>query len=51
MILISIPSSDKYEEARRHWGGGVRGNKSAQKMRKRAKALGQTLTAANAAKL
>lgn len=44
-------SSDKYEEARRQWGGGVRGNKSAQKMRKRAKAAGQTLTAANAAKL
>lgn len=44
-------SSDKYEEHRRHWGGGLRGNKSAQMMRKRAKAAGQTLSAANAAKL
>jgi len=44
-------SADKYEEQRRHWGGGIRGNKSAQKMRKRAKAAGQTLSAANAAKL
>ncbi|KAJ3554325.1 hypothetical protein NM688_g3165 [Phlebia brevispora] len=43
--------TDKYDEQRRHWGGGVRGNKSAQMMRKRAKAAGQTLTAANAAKL
>lgn len=44
-------SSDKYEEQRRVWGGGIRGNKSAQKLRKRAKAAGQTLSAANAAKL
>ena len=44
-------SSDKYEEQRRQWGGGIRGNKSAQMMRKRAKAAGQTLSAANAAKL
>ncbi|CCM05318.1 uncharacterized protein FIBRA_07532 [Fibroporia radiculosa] len=43
--------SDKYEEQRRQWGGGVRGNKSAQMMRKRAKAAGQTLSAANATKL
>ena len=43
--------TDKYDEQRRHWGGGVRGNKSAQMMRKRAKAAGQTVTAANAAKL
>ncbi|OBZ77274.1 60S ribosomal protein L8 [Grifola frondosa] len=43
--------SDKYEEQRRQWGGGVRGNKSTQMLRKRAKASGQTLTAANAAKL
>ncbi|GFZ42846.1 60S ribosomal protein L8-B [Saitozyma sp. JCM 24511] len=32
---------DKYEDARRHWGGGVRGNKSVAKLRKRARALGQ----------
>lgn len=32
---------DKYEESRRHWGGGVRGNKSASKLAKRAKAAGQ----------
>ena len=43
--------ADKYDEQRRHWGGGVRGNKSAQMMRKRAKAAGQTVSAANAAKL
>jgi len=33
--------TDKYEDARRHWGGGIRGNKSIAKLRKRAKALGQ----------
>ena len=32
---------EKNEEARKHWGGGVRGNKSIAKLRKRAKALGQ----------
>ncbi|OJA09529.1 hypothetical protein AZE42_07000 [Rhizopogon vesiculosus] len=32
--------TDKYEEERRHWGGGLRGNKSTQMMRKRAKAAG-----------
>lgn len=32
---------DKYEESRRHWGGGVRGNKSTAKLAKRAKAAGQ----------
>lgn len=32
---------DKSDEVRRVWGGGVRGNKSIQKMRKRAKAAGQ----------
>jgi large subunit ribosomal protein L7Ae len=31
---------DKYEDARRHWGGGIRGNKSIAKLRKRAKAAG-----------
>ncbi|TDL27365.1 L30e-like protein [Rickenella mellea] len=43
--------SDKYEEHRRTWGGGIRGNKSAQKFRKRAKAAGQTITAKEASKL
>ncbi|PAV23643.1 ribosomal L4 [Pyrrhoderma noxium] len=43
--------SDKYEDARRQWGGGVRGNKSIQMLKKRAKAAGQTLTAAAASKL
>lgn len=43
--------SDKYDEVRRQWGGGIRGNKSTQMLRKRAKAAGQTLSAANAAKL
>nr|XP_019004445.1 50S small subunit ribosomal protein L7Ae [Kwoniella mangroviensis CBS 8507]OCF67906.1 50S small subunit ribosomal protein L7Ae [Kwoniella mangroviensis CBS 8507] len=32
---------DKAEDIRRHWGGGIRGNKSVAKLRKRAKALGQ----------
>jgi len=31
---------DKYEDARKHWGGGIRGNKSIAKLRKRAKAAG-----------
>lgn len=44
-------SSDKYEEQRRVWGGGVRGNKSADMLRKRAKAAGQTLSVAAAKKL
>ncbi|KAF9258971.1 60S ribosomal protein L8 [Marasmius fiardii PR-910] len=35
--------SDKYEDLRRQWGGGVRGNKSAQMLRKRAKAAGQSV--------
>ncbi|CAL1710525.1 unnamed protein product [Somion occarium] len=43
--------SDKYEEQRRQWGGGIRGNKSTQKLRKRAKAAGQTLSVATAQKL
>lgn len=51
MTLTAPISSDKYEEQRRTWGGGVRGNKSTQKLRKRAKALGQTISASNAAKL
>ena len=33
--------SDKYEEARRTWGGGVRGSKSVQKLKARAKAAGK----------
>lgn len=40
---------DKYEEHRRHWGGGIRGNKSTEKLKKRAKASGASI--ANAAKL
>ncbi|KAF8264478.1 ribosomal protein L4 [Lactarius quietus] len=43
--------SDKYEEQRRVWGGGIRGNKSADMVRKRAKAAGQSITAAAAKKL
>ena len=39
-------SSDKYEEQRRVWGGGVRGNKSTQMLRKRAKASGVAATSA-----
>jgi len=43
--------SDKYEEQRRVWGGGNRGNKSAEMLQKRAKAAGQSMTAAAAKKL
>ena len=38
--FIFSRSSDKYEEQRRHWGGGIRGYKSTQMFRKRAKAAG-----------
>lgn len=48
---VRLLSSDKYEEQRRVWGGGIRGNKSADMLRKRAKAAGQTITAAAAKKL
>jgi len=43
--------SDKYEDQRRQWGGGLRGNKSTQMLRKRAKASGQTINAASLGKL
>lgn len=43
--------SDKYDEQRRQWGGGIRGNKSSQMLRKRAKASGQTISAASIGKL
>ncbi|KAI0090624.1 50S ribosomal protein L30e-like protein [Irpex rosettiformis] len=43
--------SDKYDEHRRQWGGGIRGNRSAQMLRKRAKAAGQVLSEANSKKL
>ena len=44
-------SSDKYEEQRRVWGGGLRGNKSTQMLRKRAKASGIAVSAASIGKL
>lgn len=43
--------SDKYEEHRKQWGGGIRGNKSTQMLRKRAKAAGQSTTSAALGKL
>lgn len=43
--------ADKYEDHRRLWGGGLRGNKSTQMLRKRAKAAGQTIAAASIGKL
>jgi len=43
--------TDKYDEIRRQWGGGIRGNKSTQMMRKRVKAAGQSATAASLGKL
>lgn len=48
---LLIHSSDKYEEQRRQWGGGLRGNKSTQMLRKRAKAAGTTIAAATIGKL
>jgi hypothetical protein len=49
--LILYCSSDKYDEQRRQWGGGIRGNKSMGMLRKRAKAAGQNPTAAHLDKL
>lgn len=43
--------TDKYEDQRRHWGGGLRGYKSTQMMRKRAKAAGLDSKAAALGKL
>ena len=51
LIVLGADSSDKYEEQRRVWGGGLRGNKSTQMLRKRAKAAGQSTTAASLGKL
>ena len=51
LIALGGDSSDKYEEQRRVWGGGLRGNKSTQMLRKRAKAAGQSTTAASLGKL
>lgn len=50
-MLMGNYSTDKYEEQRRHWGGGLRGNKSTQMMRKRAKAAGLDSKAAALGKL
>ncbi|KAJ7655637.1 ribosomal protein L4 [Mycena polygramma] len=43
--------SDKYEDQRRQWGGGLRGTKSTAMLKKRAKASGQTISAATIGKL
>jgi len=43
--------NDKYEDQRRQWGGGIRGNKSADMLRKRAKAAGQNISATTIQKL
>jgi len=43
--------SDKYEDQRRQWGGGIRGTKSTAMLRKRAKASGQSISAATIGKL
>lgn len=51
LIMSHLCSSDKYEEQRRQWGGGLRGNKSTQMLRKRAKAAGQNTNIANFNKL
>ena len=49
LTLIWCCSTDKYEEHRRHWGGGIRGSKSTAKLQKRAKLAGTTI--ANASSL
>lgn len=46
-----VHSTDKYEEQRRQWGGGIRGNKSTEMFRQRAKAAGQTVSTAALSKL
>jgi large subunit ribosomal protein L7Ae len=51
LIADGFYSSDKYEEQRRVWGGGLRGNKSIQMLRKRAKASGIPISAASIGKL
>ena len=51
VLMGLLDSSDKYEEQRRVWGGGLCGNKSTQTLRKRAKVAGQTTTAASVGKL
>lgn len=42
-LVSAIKSNytDKFEESRKHWGGGIRGTKSVAKLQARAKALGQ----------
>lgn len=44
-------SNDKSDDLKKVWGGGLRGNKSTEKLRRRAKAAGQNITAASAQKL
>ena len=51
ILSDQIFSTDKYEEQRRQWGGGIRGYKSTQMLRKRAKAAGQNPAAAHLGKL
>lgn len=48
--LVSAAKSnylEKYEDSRRHWGGGIRGNKSAAKLAKREKSSGSAKVAVN----
>lgn len=50
-MAFFLCSSDKYEDQRRQWGGGIRGYKSTQMFRKRAKAAGLNPTASSLSKL
>ncbi|KAJ7052563.1 L30e-like protein [Mycena amicta] len=50
-LVSAAAANSKYEDHRRQWGGGIRGNKSTAMLRKRAKASGQTLSVAQAGKL
>ena len=51
LISNCLYSSDKYDEQRRVWGGGLRGYKSTQMLRKRAKASGTSVPVASFGKL
>ncbi|KAF8058720.1 hypothetical protein FPV67DRAFT_1635616 [Lyophyllum atratum] len=49
--LVSAAKANLYEDHRRQWGGGLRGNKSKDMLRKRAKESGQSISVASIQKL
>lgn len=44
ITAVKVNYTDKFEEERKHWGGGHRGHKSIAKLEGRARALGQDPT-------